>query len=245
MKKKITKGVILAGGKGTRLAPLTKITNKHLVPVFNQPMIHYPIKTLVEAGITDILIISGKGHAGHFLEYLESGKKYDAKFHYAIQEEAGGIAQAIQIAQDFCDNEHFIAILGDNILDHNIKDQIQSYENNKAEASIFLKEVSNPSSYGVAEIENDSIINIVEKPKHPKSNLAVIGVYMFGPEVFNVAKSLKPSDRGELEITDVNNYFLKKDTLSYEIIEGWWGDAGESFESLMEASMYMMNKNDK
>ncbi|MDD5342136.1 MAG: sugar phosphate nucleotidyltransferase [Patescibacteria group bacterium] len=229
------KGVILAGGTGSRLAPLTRVTNKHLLPVFNRPMIYYPIATLKKAGIEDILVVSGKGHVGHLLELLGSGKRFGVKFSYEVQEEPGGIAQALGLAKDFIDGGKIIVMLGDNILVDDIKEAVQDFEKQPSGAKIFLKETKYPQSLGIAEIDGDRIINIEEKPKKPKSNLAVIGLYMYDSSVFDVVNTLKPSKRGELEITDVNNYFIKESTMTYSVLKGWWGDGGESFESLLEA----------
>ncbi|MBU1148945.1 NTP transferase domain-containing protein [Patescibacteria group bacterium] len=230
------KGIILAGGTASRLRPLTKVTNKHLLPVYNQPMIYYPINTLKNAGVNNIMIVSGKGHAGHFLELLGSGKEFGINFSYEVQEEPGGIAQALDLAEDFADGEKIMVMLGDNIITENIKQAADDFANQKSGAKIFLKEVDNPESFGIATLEKDKIIKIEEKPKNPESNLAVIGIYMFDAEVFKIIKTLKPSDRGELEITDVNNYYLKQGSLTYQILEGWWGDGGESFDSLLAAS---------
>lgn len=238
------KGVILAGGSGTRLDPLTKVTNKHLLPVYDRPMIYYPIQTLVNAGIKEIMIISGKGHAGHFLELLRSGKDFGAQFSYGVQEEPGGIAQALDLAEDFADNGKIVVMLGDNILEGDITGAVQDFHKQEKGAKIFLKEVKNPKSFGIAEILGDKIIQIEEKPKNPKTNLAVIGVYMYDNEVWKIIKTLKPSSRGELEITDVNNYYVSCGTMTFEVLKGWWGDGGESFDSLLEAAMLAAkNKN--
>lgn len=230
------KGIILAGGTGSRLMPLTKVTNKHLLPVYNKPMIFYPIQTLVEAGIKDIMIVSGKGHAGHFLELLRSGEEFGARFSYGVQEQAGGIAQALGLCEDFSDKEKVAVMLGDNILEDNIKSAVAEFEEQNKGAKIFLKEVSNPKSFGVAEIEGDRIISIKEKPQEPKSNWAVIGLYMYDNQVWDIIKTLKPSGRGELEITDVNNFYVEQNTMTFEKLSGWWGDGGESFDSLLEAA---------
>lgn len=230
------KGIILAGGEGTRLDPLTKVTNKHLLPVYNQPMIYYPIQTLTQAGISDIMIVSGKGHAGHFLELLRSGEEFKAKFSYGVQETAGGIAQALGLCQDFADNQKITVILGDNILADNIARALSDFEHQQRGAKIFLKEVDNPESFGIAQIAGGKIKGIVEKPTTPKSNLAVIGLYMYDNQIWHVIKNLKPSKRGELEITDVNNFYVEQGTMSYEQLSGWWGDGGESFDSLLRAS---------
>ncbi|MFA6512087.1 MAG: sugar phosphate nucleotidyltransferase [Patescibacteria group bacterium] len=229
------KGVILAGGTGSRLAPLTKVTNKHLLPVYDKPMIYYPIEKLVAAGVKDILIISGPGHAGHFLNLLGSGKEFGARFMYDIQEEASGIAGAVALAERFVDGEPFVVHLGDNIFAADLSDAFKEYEAQGSGARIFLKEVEHPEQLGVAEVQNGKIVRIVEKPKEYVSNLAVIGVYCYDATIFEFVKTLKPSARGELEITDVNQWYLEKQALTYSILEGWWGDGGESFDSLLEA----------
>ncbi len=229
------KGVILAGGTGSRLYPLTKVTNKHLLPVYNKPMVYYPLKTLTDAGAKDIVIISGPGHAGHFLNLLGSGKEFNVRLKYEIQDEAGGIAQALSLAEDFIDNEKFMVILGDNIFEDNMKNQAQEFLKSKFGAKIFLKQVVDPTGLGVAEIKGDRVIGIEEKPAKPKSNFIVTGLYMYDGTVFDIIKTLKPSKRGELEITDVNNIYLKQGMLTYSILKGYWGDAG-TFNSLFEAS---------
>ncbi len=232
------KGVILAGGTGSRLMPLTKITNKHLLPVYDKPMIYYPLQTLLNAGIKQIMIVSGKGHAGHFLELLGSGKEFGAKFTYEIQEEAGGIAQALGLAEDFADNEPIVVILGDNIYQDNFKEEIQSF---KEGAKVFLKKIPDPERFGVAEIEEDKIIGIVEKPKKPKSNLAVTGLYIYDSKVFDIIQTLKPSDRGELEITEVNNHYIKNGKMGFAKVNGFWTDAG-TISSLYKASTLVKEK---
>jgi len=233
------KGVILAGGTGSRLSPLTDVTNKHLLPVYNKPMIYYPLNTLLGMGITEILIVSGPGHAGHFLNLLGSGKKFNAKFSYAIQEEAGGIAQALGIAEDFADADSIAVILGDNIFEDNF--DLSNYSDG---AMIFLKEVTDPQRFGVAEVENDNVISIEEKPKLPKTNLAVTGLYVYDNAVFEIIKTLKPSGRGELEITDVNNSYIKRGKMNANFVKGYWTDAG-TFESLFRASKLVKEKESK
>ena len=227
------KGVILAGGTGSRLYPLTKVTNKHLLPVFDKPMIFYPIQTLIDAGIKEIMIVSGRGHAGHFLELLGSGADLGVRFTYEIQEEAGGIAQALGLAESFADNEDVAVILGDNIFQNNIKEDVSNFTGG---AKIFLKEVPDAHRFGVAELKGDKVIGIQEKPREPKSSFAVTGLYIYSNDVFRVVKTLNPSARGELEITDVNNYFVNNGTMEYCILDGFWSDAG-TFESLLRASM--------
>ena len=236
------KGIILAGGTGSRLDPLTRVTNKHLLPVYNKPMIYYPIQTLVEAGISDIMIVSGKGHAGHFLELLQSGAQFGARFSYGVQEKPGGIAEALGVCQDFADNDKVVVMLGDNILEDSIADAVKDFEAQKKGAKIFLKEVDNPKSFGIATVDGDKITEIVEKPQSPKTNLAVVGLYMYDAQVWDVIKTLKPSGRGELEITDVNNFYVQQGTMSFEKLQGWWGDGGESFDSLLEAGNLVAKK---
>ncbi len=227
------KGVILAGGTGSRLYPLTKITNKHLLPVYDKPMIYYPLHTLIDAGLDEIMIVSGRGHAGHFLELLGSGAEFGVHLTYEIQEEAGGIAQALGLAEDFADDDDVAVILGDNIFQDNVLDAVQSFESG---AHVFLKEVTDANRFGVAEIAGDRIISIEEKPAKPKSNYAVTGLYLYDNDVFNVISTLKPSGRGELEITDVNNEYIRQSAMSYSVLAGFWSDAG-TFESLLRAGM--------
>ncbi len=231
------KGVILAGGTGSRLYPLTKVTNKHLLPVYDKPMIYYPLQTLISAGIKDIMIVSGRGHAGHFLELLGSGSELGVHFTFEIQEEAGGIAQALSFAEDFVDGDNVAVVLGDNIFQDNIKEDVSAF---KSGAKIFLKEVTDARRFGVAELEENRVIGIEEKPENPKSNFAVTGLYIYDCEVFDAIKTLRPSGRGELEITDVNNYYINKDIMGYRILNGFWSDAG-TFESLFRASELVRN----
>ncbi|WP_340817891.1 sugar phosphate nucleotidyltransferase [Methanolobus sp. WCC4] len=229
------KGIVLAGGTGSRLYPLTKVTNKHLLPVYDKPMIYYPLLTLINAGITDIMIVSGRGHAGHFLELLGSGAELGARFTYEIQDEAGGIAQALSLAEDFADDEDVAVILGDNIFQDNIHATIQSFESG---AHIFLKQVSDAARFGVAEVDksNEKILGIEEKPEVPKSNYAVTGLYIYDNDVFDIIHTLKPSGRGELEITDVNNEYIQQGLMKYTVLDRNWSDAG-TFESLLKASI--------
>ena len=235
------KGIILAGGHGTRLLPMTKVTNKHLLPVYNKPMILYPIQTLIDMGIKNIMIVSGKGHAGHFLELLGSGKEFRVKFTYEIQEEAGGIAQALGLAEDFADNENVAVILGDNIFEDTFNDEIKDFNSG---AKIFLKQVPDAYRFGVAEIKGDKIVGIEEKPKKPKTNYAVTGLYVYDNKVFDIIKKLKPSNRGELEITDVNNYYVRNKGMKFSIVKGFWSDAG-TVESLYRASSLVKEKLEK
>jgi glucose-1-phosphate thymidylyltransferase len=230
------KGILLAGGTGSRLYPLTKVTNKHLLPVYNKPMIYYPLLTLKEAGITEVLVVSGRGHCGHFLELLGSGSHFDMKITYEVQEEAGGIAQALGLAESFAGDDKVMVVLGDNIIEDNLASAVKDFEKQESGSKIFLKEVENPESYGIAKLEAERIVSLVEKPSAPASNLAVIGCYMYDSSVFDVVKTLKPSGRNELEITDVNNFYLSRGDLTFGVLSGFWGDGGESFDSLMEAS---------
>ncbi len=234
------RGVILAGGTGSRLYPLTKITNKHLLPVYNKPMIYYPLEKLIEAGIKDILVVSGPGYAGHFLNLLGSGKNFGVRISYEIQDEEGGIAQALLLAENFAQGNPVCVILGDNIFEDNMKDDVESFEKG---AKIFLKEVPDANRFGVAEVKGDKIIGIEEKPKNPKSKYAVTGLYMYDSSVYDFIRTLKPSGRGELEITDVNNYFINKREMKWKKVEGYWLDAG-TFDSLMRASNVLKAKED-
>jgi glucose-1-phosphate thymidylyltransferase len=236
------KGVILAGGLGTRLMPCTKVTNKHLLPVYDKPMIYYPILTLVNAGIEDILIVTGGNHAGEFLRLLGNGKEFGLKdIAYTYQEGEGGIADALKLAEHFAKDEKIFVILGDNIVEDNVKEHVDDFLKQKRGAKVFLKEVPDPQRFGVAEIKDGKIISIEEKPKNPKSNFAVCGLYMYDNEVFEIVKHLKPSSRGELEITDVNNEYIRRGLMSFSILKGWWTDAG-TFESLFKASCLVAEK---
>jgi glucose-1-phosphate thymidylyltransferase len=230
------KGIILAGGLGTRLNPLTKITNKHLLPIYDQPMVFYPIHTLVEAGITDITLVTGGNYAGDFLRLLGNGKEFGlSHINYVYQEGEGGIAEALGLCRFFADDQKIAVVLGDNILEQSIASAVEDFKKQKSGAKILLKEVPDPERFGVAILEGDSVVRIVEKPHVPPSNLAVIGVYMYDHRVFEIISTLKPSDRGELEITDVNNCYIEWGEMTYEIIDGWWTDAG-TFESLFRAN---------
>jgi glucose-1-phosphate thymidylyltransferase len=236
------KGVILAGGLGSRLMPCTKVTNKHLLPIYDKPMIYYPIMTLVSSGITDILIVTGGNHAGEFLRLLGNGKEFGLKdISYTFQEGEGGIADALKLAEHFVKDEKVFVILGDNIVEDNVKKYVDDFIKQPEGAKVFLKEVSDPERFGVAAIEDGRIISIEEKPKNPKSNFAVCGLYMYDNSVFDIAKKLKPSNRGELEITDVNNEYIKRGNMTYSILKGWWTDAG-TFESLFKASCLVANQ---
>jgi glucose-1-phosphate thymidylyltransferase len=230
------RGVILAGGLGSRLRPLTNVTNKHLLPVYDKPMVYYPIQCLLNAGISEILLVTGGDHAGDFLKLLGNGKRLGIKdLHYTYQEGEGGIADALKLAEDFVDDERVCVILGDNILEGNIRQAVETFEQQGSGAKLLLKEVHDPERFGVARFENDRVVQIIEKPTNPPSNFAVTGIYMYDNDVFSIAQTLKPSQRGELEITDVNNAYLERGDLTYDILEGWWTDAG-TFDSLFKAS---------
>jgi glucose-1-phosphate thymidylyltransferase len=230
------KGVVLAGGTGSRLYPLTKITNKHLLPVYDKPMIYYPIQTLVDAGIDDILVVTGGRTAGDFLRLLANGKEFGLRrLHYAYQEGEGGIAEALALAEEFADGEKVCVILGDNIIEKSIRHAADEFRQQDRGAKILLKEVPDAERFGVAELSGSRCINIEEKPKRPKSNYAVTGIYMYDGTVFDKVKRVEPSDRGELEITDVNNLFIREGTMTFAFLDGWWTDAG-TFESLLRAN---------
>jgi glucose-1-phosphate thymidylyltransferase len=229
------KGVILAGGLGSRLMPLTKITNKHLLPVFDRPMIYYPIQTLKAAGITDILIVTGGSSAGDFLRLLENGDELGVNINYAYQRGEGGIADALRLAERFAAGESICVILGDNLIERNIRSTVKSYLKHEQGACILIKEVDDPERFGVAVLDGDKIAQIIEKPKDPPTNKAVIGIYLYDNDVFRIIETLEPSKRGELEITDVNNAYVKAGTMTYGELDGWWTDAG-TFESLLRAS---------
>ena len=230
------KGIVLAGGLATRLRPLTAVTNKHLLPVYDKPMIYYPIRTLVNAGIRDIMIVTGGNAAGDFLKLLKNGKDFGLKhLNYTYQEGEGGIAEALSLAEHFAAGEPICVVLGDNIIEGNICKAVRAYRHQGGGAKILLKKVPDPQRFGVPEIEDRRVVRIEEKPAKPKSEYAVIGVYMYDAEVFDIVKTLKPSARGELEITDVNNTYIERGEMTWDELEGWWSDAG-TFESLLRAS---------
>jgi glucose-1-phosphate thymidylyltransferase len=230
------KGVVLAGGLGTRLAPLTRVTNKHLLPIYKKPMIYYPIEKLVKAGLQEIMVVTGGPFAGDFLKLLGNGREFGLKeVHYTYQEGEGGIAEALGLTENFVEGDRVCVILGDNIFSASIGRGVEEFMKQKSGAKIFLKEVDDPARFGVAELKGKNVVGIEEKPKKPKSTYAVTGIYMYDNEVFSIVKTLKPSGRGELEITDVNNAYIKKATLTYEILDGWWTDAG-TFDSLYRAN---------
>ncbi len=235
-KEKKIRGIILAGGTGSRLFPLTKVTNKHLLPVGRKPMIFHPIEKMTKSGITDILIVTGVEHMGDIVNLLGSGKEFGCRFTYKVQDEAGGIAQALALAEDFVGNDKMVVILGDNILEDDLKPYVEKFKDQKNGAYVLLKEVKDPARFGVVEIKNGKVVGIEEKPKKPKSNYAITGIYFYDNDVFDVVRTLKPSNRGELEISDVNFYYLKKKQLRYDVLLGWWSDAG-TFSSLERASL--------
>jgi glucose-1-phosphate thymidylyltransferase len=230
------KGVVLAGGTGSRLFPLTKITNKHLLPIYDKPMVYYPIQTLVDAGIRDIMIVTGGRNAGDFLRLLGNGKEFGlAHLNYAYQEGEGGIAEALALAEHFADGDQICIILGDNLIEGSIRHAVEDFAAQQRGARILLKQVPDAERFGVAELRGDRIVGIEEKPQKPKSNCAVTGIYLYDATVFEKIRTLVPSARGELEITDVNNAYIREGTMTFSYLEGWWTDAG-TFESLLRAS---------
>lgn len=230
------KGVVLAGGTGSRLFPLTKVTNKHLMPIYDKPMIYYPIQTLVGAGIDEILVVTGGRNSGDFLRLLGNGKDFGLKhLNYAYQDGEGGIADALSLAEHFADGDKICVILGDNIIEKDIRAAADAFRKQERGAKILLKEVTDAERFGVAEMRGDKIIGIEEKPVRPKSNFAVTGIYMYDGTVFDKVNQLIPSDRNELEITDVNNFYIREGTMTFDYLDGWWTDAG-TFESLLRAA---------
>ena len=230
------KGIVLAGGLGMRLRPLTAVTNKHLLPVYDRPMIYYPIQTLVNAGVTDIMIVTGGNSAGDFLKLLGNGKAFGLKhINYTYQEGEGGIAEALSLVEHFAAKDSICVVLGDNIIEGNIAAAVRSYQEQGRGAKIILKKVPDPARFGVPELSGQNVLRIEEKPTVPKSEYAVVGIYMYDGEVFDIIRTLKPSGRGELEITDVNNAYIKREAMTWEELAGWWTDAG-TFESLRRAS---------
>ncbi len=230
------KGIILAGGLGSRLRPLTKVTNKHLLPIYDKPMIYYPIQTLVEAGIQDLMVVTGGRNSGDFLRLLANGKEFGLKhINYTYQEGEGGIAEALALTEHFADGDQVCVILGDNIIESSIAAAVADFRKQKRGAKILLKEVADAERFGVAEMSGDKIVGIEEKPSKPKSNYAVTGIYMYDGTVFDKTRTLKPSKRGELEITDVNNAYISEGTMTFNYLDGWWTDAG-TFDSLLRAA---------
>ncbi|MDE2930853.1 MAG: sugar phosphate nucleotidyltransferase [Chloroflexota bacterium] len=230
------KGVILVGGSGSRLDPLTRVTNKHLLPIYDKPMVFYPIQALVNAGIKDIMLVTGGNNAGDFLRLLGNGSDFGLKrLHYTYQDRPAGIAHALGLTRDFADGDSLLLMLGDNIIEGNLLQARRNFEAQGQGARVVLTRVENPASYGVVEIENGRITSITEKPANPKSNLVQTGIYFYDERVFDVVSKLRPSGRGELEITDVNNSYLQAGNLEYDILEGFWADCGESFETYLES----------
>lgn len=234
------KGIILAGGIGTRLAPLTHITNKHLLPVYNKPMILYPLETLKKSGLKEIMIVCGKEHGGHFMNFLGSGKEYGVKLSYALQDSANGIAGALSMAEDFAANSKIAVILGDNIFADNFSKSAEQFLKSEG-AMVFLKKNKNPKKFGVAELKDGKIIDIEEKPKKPKSNYVTTGFYFYDNQIFDIIRALKPSKRGELEITDAHNVYIKNGLMDYAFVSGFWSDAG-TIDSLLKSSIWASNR---
>lgn len=236
------KGVILAGGLGTRLNPLTKITNKHLLPVFDKPMIYYPLATLIDAGIKDVLIVTGGNHAGEFLRLLGNGKELNLKeIHYTYQIGERGIADALRLAEDFADGDRVVVILGDNLFGESIRSYVEKFAKQPQGAKVLIKKVKNPERFGVVDFKKGKVISIEEKPKKPKSSYAVTGLYMYDTKVFDFIRKLKVSGRGEYEITDINNMYLKEGNLTYDVLKGYWTDCG-TYESLLRANILIAKK---
>lgn len=239
------KGVILAGGLGSRLRPLTKVTNKHLLPIYDKPMIYYPIETLCKAGIRDIMIVTGGNSAGDFLRLLGNGASFGLKdIYYTYQEGEGGIADALRLCEHFAEGSRIVVILGDNIIKDDISPYVRKFEAQDSGARILLKEVEDPQRFGVPELDGNRIVRIEEKPAKPASNFAVTGIYMYDRRVFDFIRRLKPSGRGELEITDVNNQYIREGDLYYDVLDGWWTDAG-TFESLFYAGELVAGERDR
>jgi glucose-1-phosphate thymidylyltransferase len=229
------KGIILAGGTGSRLRPISKVTNKHLLPVGRKPMIYYPIERLIGAGIRDILVVTGTEHMGSVVGLLGSGREMECEFTYRVQDQAGGIAEALYLGREFARGERMVVILGDNVFQDDLGLYVERFARQGRGARVLLKEVEDPHRFGVPELQGDRIVSIEEKPKEPKSNYAVTGVYMYDDRVFDIIRTLERSQRGELEITDVNNAYIKRNELAFDVLQGWWSDAG-TFESLARAN---------
>jgi glucose-1-phosphate thymidylyltransferase len=240
------RGVVLAGGRGSRLYPLTKITNKHLLPIYDRPMIYYPLQTLVEAGITEIMVVTGGNNAGDFLRLLGNGREFGlSHLNYAYQEKEGGIAQAIGLAESFSAGGRIVVILGDNIFQGGITSSVERFKRQRRGARILLKRVRKPQNYGVAVLEGKKLVKVEEKPSRPKSDYAVTGVYLYDPQVFDIIRRLKPSSRGELEISDVNNHYIREGEMEVDFLQGWWADAGASVDSYLEANILAAKKTHK
>ena len=230
------KGVILAGGTGSRLFPITKVTNKHLLPVYNKPMIYYPLECLAKAGIEEVMLVTGGNNAGEFIRLLGNGREFGFKnLNYTYQEGAGGIAQALGLAEHFADGDSICLVLGDNIVEYSLREAVRRFRHQGQGAKILLSQVENPKAYGVAEMEGERVVRIVEKPANPKSNWAVIGIYFYDGKVFDIVKTLKPSARNELEITDVNNAYIDRGEMTADKLDGWWADAGENIDFYLKA----------
>lgn len=238
------KGIILAGGRGTRLSPLTEITNKHLLPVGKEPMIWHPVKHLVDSGIKDILVITSTQHMGDVVNSLGSGKRFGCHFTYRVQEETGGIAHALSLADKFAGGDKVVVLLGDNVFEHSIAPHVRAFAEQKVGARVLLKDVKDPERFGVAALDEKQVIQIEEKPSSPKSNYAVVGCYMYDSTVFDIIRELKPSERGELEITAVNNAYIKLNQLQFSFVKGRWTDAG-TFESLGDANKILLENNNR
>ena len=238
------KGIILAGGTGTRLYPLTKVTNKHLLPVGKEPMIFHPIKQLTSAGLKQILVVTSTDHMGDIVKVLGSGKDFGCEFTFHVQEEPKGIAHALSLAENFAGNDKIVVFLGDNIFEYSIKQYVRNFENQKKGARVLLKKVSDPDRYGIAAMDEEHILEIEEKPSSPKTDYAVVGVYMYDLEVFDILKNIKPSNRGEYEITSVNNEYIRRGKMEYDIVKGRWMDTG-TFESFLEANKILYHLDNK
>ena len=238
------KGIILAGGTGTRLFPLTKVTNKHLLPIGKEPMIYHPVKQLVSAGITSILVVTSTNHMGDVVNLLGSGKEFNCDFTYKVQETAGGIAHALALAEDFANCDKVAVILADNIFEYSIEPYANNFLTQKNGARVLLKEVGDPDRYGIAAMDEYQVLEIEEKPNNPKSNFAVVGLYFYDSKVFDIIRDLEPSERGELEITSVNNVYIKSKELEYDILKGKWTDAG-TFESIQDANDMLLSNNNE
>jgi len=238
------KGVVLAGGLGSRLQPLTRITNKHLLPIYNKPMIFYPLQMMVDAGIKDIMLVTGGTFAGEFLQLIGNGEDFGlSRIHYAYQKGEGGIAEALGLTKEFVGDDQVVVVLGDNILKNGIKHGVDRFTKQEQGARIFLKRVAHPWEYGIADIDGNKIKHIIEKPSQPPSDLAVIGVYMYPPDVFEIIEGLEPSARNELEITDVNNAYVERGEMEYDIVDGWWLDCGENHDALVQANLILAREN--
>jgi glucose-1-phosphate thymidylyltransferase len=231
------KGVILAGGNATRLRPLTLVTNKHLLPIYNKPMIFYPLEAMARAGIKDVLITTGPEQVEDFKKLLKKGEDFGLSLSFEVQEKAGGLSEAVSLAQSFARNDKILVILGDNIFEHDLSQAVENFEKQEKGAKIFAKEMENAREYGVVELDQSGkVLSIIEKPEQPKSNLIQTGIYMYDSQAFELIRKLEPSKRGELEITDLNNLYLEQNTLTCEVMKGWWVDAGTSFDELLRAN---------